>query len=325
MLYMLDVVNLMAKVESSYGGFVLISWTGIFLGFLHSIMPCEDKAIFCFYAFGVARDWKQALRIVNFYGLGLMIMNLAIGTILTYFAAMVGPFLQETIGVFVINGLASLSLIISGIIMLYQIKKNKYLPHASQLQDLTEGLGHLQSRKRTAFILGLLAGIPPCIFEIAVYLHGITLSTTYGWGNGVWVFFFFGIGTWIGLIPLAILGTMSGRLSKWLRGSSFRRIRDKFKTVKEKNLSIRPKSENQDGKDGKDSKRNEASSKERHSNDVITKPVKNQKEKHKKNYSKIEIYSAIILILLGIVFLVLAILQIDVFYLQQPPEVPAPF
>ncbi len=317
--------QMLAQINPTYGGFVLIAWTGIFLGILHSLMPCEDKAIFCFYAFGVARDWKQAFRIVNFYGMGLMLMNLAIGTLFAYLGRLFGQYLLSDIGTVVINTAASLSLILSGLIMIYQIKKKTYLPHSSQLQDLTEGLGYLRKRKRTAFVLGLLAGIPPCIFEIAVYSYGTIFSAKYGWGNGVWVFFFFGIGTWLGLIPLALLGSMSGRLSKWIKRSSFSRIRDRITSVgKEK---LRKKSSSESSKKGKKTglEKTKAPLQENEIEGGDQLEAHGDQGSGKSGYSKIEISSAIILIVLGVVFLILAILRVDVFLVQDVPEVPTLF
>ncbi len=51
------------------------------LGLLHTAMPCEDKALFCFYSFGVTKDPKSSLFILILYGLGLMTANLTIAII----------------------------------------------------------------------------------------------------------------------------------------------------------------------------------------------------------------------------------------------------
>jgi len=107
--------------------FSLAVWSGFFLGLLHTLMPCEDKFIFCFYAFGVSRDWKQAFRIVNFYGFGLFLTNLIIGAILSYISSILGQTLLENLDRYryFINALSGVFLIISGLIMLFQIlKKN---------------------------------------------------------------------------------------------------------------------------------------------------------------------------------------------------------
>jgi len=279
-------------------GFSLIVWGGLFLGILHTIMPCEDKFIFCFYAFGVARDWKQAFRIVNFYGAGLFLMNLAIGTIISYFAALAGNLIREYR--FIWNGAAGLVMILSGIIMLVQLKRKTYWPHSDQLQELTESLGTLRAKKRTGFLLGLLAGIPPCIFEGAVYIQTALNSASYGWGNGAWTVFFFGIGTWIGLYPLALVGTASGKLAKAMQGSSMQKIQERMKRKRNSKHDLQVNAEEKE-------------------------PSIPEENRKIANSSKIEYISGVIMMLFGLVFLVLALFGIDLIPPSNVPQLPWPF
>lgn len=288
----------MVDIEPTLLYWVLGPWTGFFLGILHTIMPCEDKAIFCFYAFGVSRDWKQSLKILTFYGLGLFLMNLIIGSILSYIASNVGNFLLNIVDRRIFNVVSSASLIIGGFIMLFQIFKNRYWPHTDQLQEIGENIHMLKARKRTSFLLGLLAGIPPCIFEITVYIQAMYFSATSSWGNGVWTVFFFGLGTWMGLVPLAIVGTMSGKLSKLLKEGTIRKIRERLSKVnKAKNNSQNSAQTNQE----------------------VVEPKSN--ELSKTTFSKIELFSGLLLITLGVVLLILAIFEIDLFIII-PPDVP---
>lgn len=263
-------------------------------------MPCEDKGIFCFYAFGVSRDWKQAFRILNFYGFGLFLANITIGTILSYFAAGLGSFFRDNVNRFTWNAISSFSLIVSGTIMIVQIYRKRYWPHSEQYQELTESIGTLRAKKRTAFLLGMLAGIPPCIFEIAVYIHAMSFAIQYGWGNGVWTVFFFGIGTWVGLFPLAILGTISGKFSNFLKNANLRR-----KFIKKQ-------------KEGAHMGENKVSTNDQQeiSKSFSSTPF---------GYSRLEFFSGALLIILGVIFLILALLQIDIFYWTETPRVPAPF
>jgi sulfite exporter TauE/SafE len=287
----------------SYGGFNLIIWYGLFLGVLHTIMPCEDKFIFCFYAFGVARDRKQALRIVNYYGLGLFGTNLFIGIIISWFGAAFSYLI--TINPLIWNTISSFTLILSGIIMLIQIRKNLYWPHGDQLKDLTRNLGTLRKQKKTAFILGILAGIPPCLFEFAIYTHAVTLSAQYGWGNGVWTIFFFGIGTWIGLYPLTLIGTMSGKLSKALRETSLQQIQAKLKFNKIRNKLTTTSSDPEESAANSDIHFSSQSSK----NSI---------------YTKIEVFSAIALIIFGVLYFILALYGIPLIPFEDIPEGPFP-
>jgi len=293
---------LILDVAWGYGPFTFVLWTGFFLGILHTIMPCEDKFIFCFYAFGVSRDWKQAFRIVNFYGFGLFLTNFIIGAIISYVSSILGLTLLENLNGYLINALSGITLIISGLIMIFQIRRKKYWPHSEQLQELIENLPTLRSRKRTSFLLGILAGIPPCIFEIAIYTHASILSIEYGWGNGVWTVFFFGIGTWLGLIPLALLGTMSGRISKFIQKTSFARFQFKSNLMKKKDKieNLEAKTEDIDDED------------------------KESSQKLRNDY-RIEIVSSGLMIAIGILFLFFAYFKIDIIPISEVTDVTWPF
>ncbi len=293
---------MLLDVAWGYGPFTFVLWTGFFLGILHTIMPCEDKFIFCFYAFGVSRDWKQAFRIVNFYGFGLFLTNFIIGAIVSYISSILGLTLLDNLNTYLINAFSGIILIFSGLIMMYQIRKKKYWPHSEQLQELIENLPTLRSRKRTSFLLGILAGIPPCIFEIAIYTHASILSIEYGWGNGVWTVFFFGIGTWLGLIPLALIGTMSGKVSKFIQKTSFARFQFESNQIKKKD-----KIENLEAK-----------------TEDIDEGYKENSEKVRNNY-RIETVSSALMIVIGILFLLFAYFNIDIIPISEVPDVTWPF
>ncbi|MHA1794822.1 MAG: urease accessory protein UreH domain-containing protein [Promethearchaeota archaeon] len=291
----------------NYAGFSLIVWTGLFLGILHSIIPCNDKVVFCFYAFGVARDWKQAFRIINYYGAGLFLMNFIIGGVISYFGAIFGSLVNIENYRFLWNAISSSVLIISGTIMLIQLRKKTYWPHSDQFQELTESLPTLRTRKRTAFLLGLLAGIPPCIFETAVYLQAISISVGYGWGNGTWLVFFFGIGTWLGLYPLALVGTASGRISKALQGSTLQKIQLMLKKAN-KGVSYALKDEDEK------------------TLDLELGESKAKALSKLSTSSKIEYFSAVIMIFFGLLFLLLAIFNVEIIPPENiPTNVPWPF
>ena len=73
----------------------VLVFTAFSLGLLHTLMPCEDKTIFIFYAYGMARDWKQAFRILNFYAAGLMLMNVLIGIVISLFGSIIYAFVKD--------------------------------------------------------------------------------------------------------------------------------------------------------------------------------------------------------------------------------------
>ena len=46
------------------------------LGILHTAIPCEDKAIFFFWSFGISKTPLRSILILVLYGLGLISSNL---------------------------------------------------------------------------------------------------------------------------------------------------------------------------------------------------------------------------------------------------------
>lgn len=253
----------------------LVFWPGFFLGILHTLLPCEDKAIFFFYTFGTSRDSKHAFRILMAYGLGLLCTNMLIGTIAAFGGLIFGGLNQ-----YVTNGFGAISIIVSGIIMLFQNKSLRLRPHYKQGNEISESFkesnGHF--RKKTAFLLGVLAGIPPCVFELAIYTQALTFSASSGILNGIFVVFFFGIGTWIGLFPLAAFGLIAPAAKNYLNRK------------KTEGLSRASETESEN-------------------------------KKNNGNLSKIELISALSLIILGVIFLVLAIMQINIFTWPEVPSV----
>lgn len=253
----------------------LVFWPGFFLGILHTLLPCEDKAIFFFYTFGTSRDSKHAFRILMAYGFGLLCTNMIIGTIASF-----GGLIFGGLNEYVTNGFGAISIIISGIIMLFQNKSLRLMPHHQQGKEISESFkeSNGQFSKKTAFLLGVLAGIPPCVFELAIYSQALTFSASSGILNGIFVVFFFGIGTWIGLFPLATFGLIGPAAKNYL--------------ARKKATDLSHNLENE--------------------------------YKHKNNHgslSKIELISAILLIALGIVFLILAIMKINIFTWPEVPVV----
>lgn len=254
--------------------YLLVFWPGFVLGILHTLIPCEDKTIFIFYTFGVSRDMKEAFKILTAYGFGLLCANMVIGTIVSAFGDLIfssfSPLFQNEIG--------ALFIIISGSFFLIQVIRKKYYPHSHQNKEIKETFKQRSGRfrKRTSFFLGFLAGIPPCIFEIIIY----GWAANAGIPNGIGLVFFFGIGTWLGLFPLASFGVI---------GSIARR------------------------RYGDDSKKK---SRLGFVNKIYSQNSNNNSPFH--GISKIELLSALILISLGVILLGLAIFGINVFSWVPP-------
>lgn len=103
---------------------------------------------------------------------------------------------------YAINFFGALSSTFVAIIFLfYVVTRRNYSPHSkfkTSLADLN------WNKQRTPYIFGLLAGFPPCIFELLIYSQCLVYSLSYGWVAGFFVVFYFALGTFIGLFPLAL-------------------------------------------------------------------------------------------------------------------------
>ncbi len=196
---------------------LLIFITGFSVVILHTLLPCEDKTIFTFYTLGVSRDTKETFRILAVYSLGLMLINLIIGAIMAFIGTILGDELIP-VSEHVFNSLGASSIIISGIYLFVQVLRRKHNPHSKQEGEITETfqLREGRFRKRTSFFLGILAGLPPCVFETYIYLQAISFSASSGFINGVAVVFFFNIGSLLGLIPLSMFGIIGSYARKRL-------------------------------------------------------------------------------------------------------------
>jgi sulfite exporter TauE/SafE len=254
----------------------LVFWPGFFLGILHTLLPCEDKAIFFFYTFGTSRDSKESFKILTAYGFGLLLSNLIIGTIASF-----GGMIFENLNEDVTNGFGAISVIISGVIMLFQNKSKRLIPHHQQGNEISETFKQRngQFQKKTAFILGMVAGIPPCVFELAIYTQAFTFSASSGVINGIFVVFFFGIGTWIGLFPLAAFGMVGPVARNYLK------------------------------------KRNDENKEQ------IDEETLKQVNNNNGSVSKVQLISAFFLIGLGVILLILAISGINIFTWPEVPPV----
>lgn len=174
----------------------LFSWAFAY-GLLHTIQPCEDKAIFGFHAFGVARNTAEAFKIIGIYSLGLMTVNnllglgfASIGNILSLV-----PFLDN-----VVAFLSPVMSITVGSIMYYRLVKRG--------QGDNHSFSPLALKVRRSmvavFLLGILTGLPPCPFELAIYFQALSAGGSFIW-NGVFTTIFFSTGTVFGLFLLTVL------------------------------------------------------------------------------------------------------------------------
>ena len=172
------------------------------LGLLHTAMPCEDKALFCFYSFGVTKEPKSSLFILILYGLGLMTANLTIA-IIAILISLIPLILLPSVVLdpYTITFFGAFSSTFVAIFFLFFITRKDYLPHSKRKDSI---MNMDWNKRRTPYIFGLLAGFPPCLFELYIYSQCLIFSLSYGWLEGFFTVFYFSLGTFIGLFPLAL-------------------------------------------------------------------------------------------------------------------------
>ena len=182
------------------------------LGFLHTAIPCEDKAIFFFWSFGIAKTPKKSIFILVLYGLGLISANMIIVSI-TIFITQVPRFVFPAYvpDPYVINFFGAFTSMFASIFILFFITRRDYTPHSKYSKDIPSLDWEL---KKTPFFFGVLAGFAPCIFELIIYSQSVQLSLGYGFIEGFLVVFYFSLGTFVGLFPLALAKQGSSLIAK---------------------------------------------------------------------------------------------------------------
>ncbi len=172
------------------------------IGMLHTLIPCEDKAIFCFWSFGISKTPTKSLFILALYGIGLMTANMII-TFATILISLIPRFFGFIPDPYANNFFGAFSSTFAAVFLLFYISRKGYMPH-SKGKYSNEIVQLNWEKKRTPYLFGILAGFPPCIFELIVYSQALTYSLSYGFLEGIFTVFYFTIGTFIGLFPLAL-------------------------------------------------------------------------------------------------------------------------
>jgi ABC-type nickel/cobalt efflux system permease component RcnA len=183
-----------------------ITFAGAFLvGLAHTLEPCEDKAIVSFFVLGLSRSLKQALSLVILYGLGMACVDTILGLLASYLGV---SFLHsyhlplELAAGAITIGFGALMLAGAG---------HLHLGHHHGLVPASQGNPRLAS-PLSLFGFGLIRGLPPCPVELGVLLWAASVGSVL---QGTLLVFVFGIGTTIGLIPLAlVMGGLTKLISK---------------------------------------------------------------------------------------------------------------
>lgn len=180
--------------------YFIIFLPAFLLGILHTLIPCEDKAIFCFWSFGISKNPKKSFLILALYGIGLISANLIIAFV-TVFISLVPRIFGFVPDPYGINFFGAFSSTFAAMFMLFLLTRREYAPHSKGEYEF----GQFDwEKKKTPYLFGILAGFPPCIFELIIYSQCLTLSLSYGYVEGVLTVFYFSLGTFIGLFPFAL-------------------------------------------------------------------------------------------------------------------------
>jgi len=182
--------------------YLIIFLPAFLLGIFHTAIPCEDKAIFFFWSFGIAKNPKKSVLILILYGVGLITSNLIIasGTIfVSLIPRIVIPGLIPD--KFMINFFGAFTSMFAGIFLLFFITRRDYMPHSKYSKSIPT---FNWERKKTPYLFGILAGFAPCIFELIIYTQCLQFSLGYGFIEGFLVVLYFSLGTFVGLFPLAL-------------------------------------------------------------------------------------------------------------------------
>ena len=182
--------------------YLIIFMPAFLLGILHTAIPCEDKAIFFFWSFGIAKTPTKSIYILALYGLGLICANMIIASftvLITQVPRFVFP--AFTPNPYIINFFGAFTSMIAGITILFFLTRRDYTPHSKYSKEISTLDWEL---KKTPFFFGVLAGFAPCIFELIIYSQSFQFSLGYGFIEGLLVVFYFSLGTFVGLFPLAL-------------------------------------------------------------------------------------------------------------------------
>ena len=182
--------------------YLIIFLPAFLLGILHTVIPCEDKAIFFFWSFGISKTPRRSLNILVLYGFGLISSNLIIATgtiLISLVPRLIAPGL--IFNPYAINFFGAIVSMFAGIFLLFFVTTRNYMPHSKQSRDI----GTLDWEKnQTPYLFGIIAGFAPCIFELIIYTQCLQYSLGYGFIEGVLIVFYFSLGTFMGLFPLAL-------------------------------------------------------------------------------------------------------------------------
>jgi sulfite exporter TauE/SafE len=174
------------------------------LGLVHTLEPCEDKAVVSLFVFWATKKLLHAIGLVVLYGLGMALVDTIMGFILSY----VGVTWLETLKT-PLEITAGAITVVFGVFML----RGGELTHLGHHHgEAASGTTSKLTRWYTILGLGMVRGLPPCPIEVAVLIWAASIGNIW---LGTATVFVFGLGTTIGLIPLGlVMGSLTSVISK---------------------------------------------------------------------------------------------------------------
>ena len=174
------------------------------VGLAHTLEPCEDKAVISLFVFWAAKKLVHAIGLVVLYGLGMALVDTAMGFILSY------------IGVTWLEALKTpLELIAGAITLVFGVfmLTGRELAHIGHHHgEAAVDTNSKLTRWYAILGLGMVRGLPPCPIEVAVLIWAASVGNIW---LGTATVFVFGLGTTIGLIPLGlVMGSLTNVISK---------------------------------------------------------------------------------------------------------------
>ena len=174
------------------------------IGLAHTLEPCEDKAVVSLFIFWAAKTLLRAIGLVVLYGLGMALVDTAMGFILSY------------IGVTWLEAIKTPLELTAGAITLvfgFFMLRGGELAHLGHHHgEAASGTTSKLTRWYTILGLGIVRGLPPCPIEVAVLIWAASIGNVW---LGTATVFVFGLGTTIGLIPLGlVMGSLTSVISK---------------------------------------------------------------------------------------------------------------
>jgi len=184
-----------------------MSILGAFLvGLGHTFQPCEDKAIVAAFVAWATKRFLDALPLVIVYGLGITLVNTLLGFIFSY--AGVALFEQYDLPLKIVAGVVT---ILFGLYMFSRLG-HFHLHLMEHENDHLAGVNPTAPSLWSMLAFGLTRGVALCPVELAILTWALSSGDVV---QGTLMLFVFGLGTTIGLVPVAlIMGGIAGALQK---------------------------------------------------------------------------------------------------------------